>query len=162
MTIRVRRMRREDARRFLEVHHVAVRGLAAKDYPWAVIRDWAPLPITDTAIERFLANADKEIRLVAEMEGEIVGIGALVLDPAELRACYVLPSATRQGVGSAIVRAVERIARKQRVASLHLVASVNSEPFYAALGYKVRKRGEHVLQSGRRMACVRMWKVFDS
>jgi len=48
-------MRSGEARRFLEIHHDAVRGIAAKDYPAAVIDAWAPLPITDQAVERLRA-----------------------------------------------------------------------------------------------------------
>ena len=160
--ISVRQMRPEDARMFLEVHHAAVRGIAARDYPPAVIEDWAPLPITDGAVERFLANPEKEVRLVAEIDGEIVGIGVWVVEESELRACYVLPSAARKGVGSAIVREIERMARENGTVSLHLVASVTSESFYKALGYDVQGRGEHALQSGRRMACVIMRKILRS
>jgi putative acetyltransferase len=89
--ITVRQMRTEDARAFLEIHHAAVRGIAAADYPSPVIEAWAPLPITDRTLEGFLANPDREIRLVAEIDGEIVGVGALVPSKAELRACYVAP-----------------------------------------------------------------------
>jgi putative acetyltransferase len=39
----IREMRSEDARAFLDVHHAAVRGIAAKDYPLAVIEAWAPM-----------------------------------------------------------------------------------------------------------------------
>jgi putative acetyltransferase len=49
-------MRNEDALAFLEVHHAAVRGLAAKDYPQQVIEDWAPTLITDESIRRVLVN----------------------------------------------------------------------------------------------------------
>jgi putative acetyltransferase len=136
--------------------------MAARDYPPAVIEDWAPFPITDAAIELFLANPEKELRLVAEMDGEIAGVGAVVVEESELRACYVLPSAARKGIGSAIVREIERIARENGAASLHLVASMNSEAFYKTLGYRVQRRGEHVLKSGRRMACVKMRKVLRS
>ena len=103
MRVTIREMRREDARNFLDVHHAAVRGLAARDYPPAVIEAWAPA-ITDERIERFLANRDGELRLVAEIGGEIVGIGALVARASELRACYVAPAAARRGVGTAIVK----------------------------------------------------------
>jgi len=101
MQVTVRNMRREEARRFLEVHHAAVRGLADRDYPPAVIDAWAPA-ITDTRIKGFLANRDSELRLVAEIGGEIVGIGALVASASELRACYVAPAAARQVIGRAI------------------------------------------------------------
>ena len=87
----IREMRAEDARAFLDVHRAAVRGISAKDYPLAVIEAWAPMPLTDDAIERVRANPDKEYRLIAEIEGRVVGIGAAVFKIAELRACYITP-----------------------------------------------------------------------
>lgn len=142
MPVIVRPMQAADARRFLEIHQESVRGLAAKDYPANVIEAWAPLPITDERLQRFLQNRDGEIRLMAELDGEPVGIGALVIGNAELRACYVLPHAARRGVGAAIVAEIERLAREHGVRELHLESSVNAEPFYAAFGYRVETRGE--------------------
>ena len=158
MSITVRKMRDGDARSFLEVHHAAVRGIASKDYPQTVIEDWAPLPITEKRVSRFLTNPDNEVRLVAEIEGEIVGIGAFVLEKNELRACYVAPNAFRIGVGSALVREIEEVARRHGLDRLQMDSSVTAEPFYRALGYTVSERGEHVLGSGQRMACVKMEK----
>jgi putative acetyltransferase len=158
MLINIRRMRPEDARLFLEVHHAAVRGIAAKDYPLAVIEQWAPLPVTKTHIEHVQANYENEIRLLAEINGEIVGLGAIVLAKNELRACYVVPSAARKGVGSALVREVERIALEHGLSRLDLDASITSEPFYKALGYEVQEYREHILGCGQRMACVKMSK----
>jgi putative acetyltransferase len=159
MAILVREMRNEDARGFLEVHHAAVRGIAAKDYPPEVIEKWAPLPVTKQTIERFLTNPDGEIRLVAELDGAIVGIGCLVVKDCELRACYVAPEAVRNGVGSALVREIERVARDHRLTYLQMDSSVTAEQFYLRHGYRVRERGEHRLPSGVRMACVKMEKV---
>jgi putative acetyltransferase len=161
MSIKVREMLNGDALAFLQVHHAAVRGLAAKDYPPEVVEDWAPMPITDQRIERFLTNADGELRLVAEIEGGIVGIGVLVLAKSELRACYVAPQAARTGVGSALMHELERIARDNGLAHLQLDSSLTAEPFYLAHGYTVRGRGEHTLRSGRRMACVKMEKALQ-
>ena len=41
---------------------------------------------------------------------------------------------------------------------LHLAASLNAEPFYAAHGYEVRERSAVVLQNGHRMPAVWMRK----
>jgi putative acetyltransferase len=158
MPVTVRRMRAQDARSFLEVHHAAVRRLAAADYPPDVIDAWAPLPISDEAVDRVAAASAGQIRLVAEIGGEIVGIGEIVPELNELRACYVIPKAARQGVGSALVREIEHIARAHGLAHLQLDASLTSEPFYLSLGYTVRERGEHVLSSGLTMACAKMAK----
>jgi hypothetical protein len=48
------------------------------------------------------------------------------------------------------------------VRQLHLDASLNAELFYLAMGYEVVERGEHVLNSGQAMACVRMAKDLTS
>jgi putative acetyltransferase len=148
----------EDSRVFLEIHHAAVRGLAARNYPPDIIEAWAPLPITDEAVASVRANRDGEYRLVAENAGLVVGVAALVIKNAELRACYVAPDVTRQGIGSALARHLERVASEQGVAFLQLDSSLTAAPFYKARGYEVREYGEHILNSGRRMACVKMKK----
>jgi len=159
--VTVREMRPEDARRFLEIHHAAVRGIAAKDYPPSVVDAWAQ-PITDQLIERFLANRDRELRLMAEIDGEPVGIGAIVISHSELRACYVAPNAARRGVGSALVAEIERIAREHGLDHLELESSITAEPFYATLGYTVERRGEHVIAPGVAMAAITMRKRLDA
>ena len=116
--ILIRDMRLEDARAFLEIHHAAVHGLAPKDYSPDVIDAWAPMPILDEHVEKVRSNPDREMRLIAERDGRIVGIGCLIAGNGELRACYVSPEASRRGVGSAIVGAIELAAREQGVAHL--------------------------------------------
>jgi putative acetyltransferase len=158
MSTSIRAMRSEEARRFLEIQRESARGIAAGDYPSAVIEAWAPLPITDEVVARFLGNADDEIRLIAEIDGQPVGIGALVLGNSELRACYVVPSVARRGVGTAIVAEIERIAREHRLGYLRLESSLTAEPFYAALGYRVEARGELMIASAVPMAAITMSK----
>ncbi len=154
----IREMLAGEARAFLEVQRAAVRAIAAKDYSPAEIEAWAPLPVTEDDIELVHKNGLNSHRLVAEAEGRIVGAGALVTQNAELSACYVVPEAARKGVGSALVREIERTARQQGLTFLQLDSSVTAEPFYASLGYRVIERGEHILSSGKSMACVKMRK----
>jgi putative acetyltransferase len=156
----IRAMCSEDARAFLVVHHAAVWGIAAKDYPLAVIEAWAPMPITKDAIDLVRANPDNEYRVIAEIDGRVVGIAAAVFDTAELRACYVTPDAAEKGVGSALVKEIERAARELGVPQLELDSSVTAESFYRIAGYEVVQRAEHVLHNGQRMACVKMRKKF--
>ncbi|MBY5413508.1 GNAT family N-acetyltransferase [Rhizobium leguminosarum] len=162
MAVSVRQMSADDAKAFLEVHRAAVHGTAAQDYPQAVIAAWAPLPIGDELVQQVRANRDDELRFVAEIGGQIVGIGSLVAKNAEVRACYVVPTASRKGVGSALLREIERVATRLGLSSLQLDSSITAEPFYAANGYKVRQRGEHMLGSGVPMACVKMYKTIGS
>jgi putative acetyltransferase len=96
-----------------KVHHAAIRGLASKDYSSEVIETRAPMPITPQHVEGVQSNLEGEYRLVAEIDGRLVGISSIVAQKNELRACYVLPSASRRGVGSALLRKIERAAREQ-------------------------------------------------
>jgi putative acetyltransferase len=161
MAIVVRLLREDEGRTYLEIVNSAIRGIASHAYPAHVVDAWVH-PITDRSLAALSANADKEIRLIAEVDGVPVGIGALVLADSELRACYVSPACARRGCGSAIVKEIERIARENHLTHLELIASINAEPFYAAHGYQVCERREHVLRGGVRMAAVAMTKSLDS
>jgi len=92
------------------------------------------------------------------LNGEPVAIGALIVERSELRACYVRPEAAHRGCGSAVVREIERLAREHGLTRLELAGSLNAEPFYASLGYRVRERSEVMLRNGHRMAAVWMEK----
>ena len=153
----VRSLRNDEVRLYLDIHEQAIRGLAGSHYSREDIEAWV-VPATDENVRRLTLNADHEIRLVAELDGSPVGIGALVLAASELRAIYVSPEGARQGCGSALVREIERIARINGVGRLTLHASLNAEPFYASLGYGALGRTEIALPNGHPMAVVRMGK----
>jgi putative acetyltransferase len=154
--VAIRELRRGEERLFLEVHTQSVRGLATGHYPRELIDAWC-VPPTDDFVDHFIENPDLELRLFAELDGRVVGVGALVLDAAELRACYVLPDAARRGVGTALVQEMERRAAAHQLDHLELVASINAEPFYAALGYASEGCIEHNMR-GYPMAAVKMSK----
>jgi ribosomal protein S18 acetylase RimI-like enzyme len=157
MAVTVRLMRPDEGRIFLQIHSRAIRGLAARHYPGSVIEAWA-LPATDENVKRLLSNPDGEIRLIAELDREPVGLGSLVVASSEVRSCYVMPKASRRGVGSALMLEMERLAMENGLVEVNLTSSTNAEPFYRALGYEVVDKVEHRLRSGPRMAAVTMRK----
>ena len=157
MPIAVRPLRADEGRIYLEIVNSAIRGLAVSHYPPDVIDGWV-VAVTDETVRDLMLNSDHEVRLIAELNGKAVGIGALILERSELRACYVSPPFARQGCGSALVREIERLARENGLTSLSLAASLNAEPFYTAHGYEVRERSDVVLRNGHRMAAVWMTK----
>ena len=158
MAITIRASDPQDACPFLEVDHTAVRGTAARDRPPAVIAGWAPLPVTDAAVRRFLLSPGGEARLVTEARGAVVGVAAPVPGECEPRACHVAPQTAREGVGSALVREIERIARGLGLSRLDLEAFLTAGPSSTALGYAVRGCGEHGPGSGATMARASMGK----
>src|SRR5688572_3245792 len=118
MPVVVRAMHPGDVPRYLQIHSRSVRVLVAGHYSPDVIEAWTG-PLTE---EGFLANPHGEIRLIADLDGQAVGFGALVLSPPELRACYVMPDAARKGIGTALVREIDRIAMENGVTRLTLLS----------------------------------------
>ncbi len=72
---------------------------------------------------------------------------------------YVSAAFGRQGVGSALLRELERLAKVRGCGELHLDSSLTAAPFYRHRGYEETERAEHLLSSGTKMACVKMRKV---
>ena len=155
--ITVRLMEDKDAEAFLRTVRDSIREVASADYPPNVIESWAP-QLSDEGIAYTLANPENEIRIVAEIDGEIVGIGSTVLEKNQLRACYVAPQGLRQGVGTTIVKKLEEIARQQGVAHFKLYATITAEFFYNHLGYVSEQRILHQTSSGVEMEAVVMTK----
>src|SRR4051794_17221647 len=117
MALLIRPFQPPDARSFLSVHHEAVRGIAAADYPVSVVDAWAP-EISGADIERITSDPNAGTRPVAEVDGEMAGIGEVVPADGELRACYVSPRFGRRGIGSSIVASLESLARREGASSL--------------------------------------------
>ena len=96
--------------------------------------------------------------VAVDSSGLILGFGSIVPSNDELRAVYVRSEHARKGVGRAILRLLEDIAREADLKELRMDASMNAEAFYKANGFISEAPGEHTMSSGGRMACVRMRK----
>lgn len=157
----LRRGRPRDAAPILEVHRSAVLGSATAYYSQEVLNEWAPINVAPAQVATFehWINEGKELIVVAvDRIDVIVGFGSIVPEKSELRAVYVAPEYERRGVGRAILRRLEDIAREAGACELRMEASLNAVAFYEAHGFIVLERGEHTLSSGLCMSCVHMRK----
>jgi putative acetyltransferase len=151
-----------DAASMSHVHFEAVRRTAAPFYPSEIIDSWSQ--VSDERRHEQFRNAivgDDELFLVAERAGEVVGFGSIVPSSSELRAVYVHPDVGRSGVGGAILRNLEQMAKARGLSTLQMAASINAEIFYSHHGYEVVERGMHRMAGGGQMACVRMRKFLQ-
>ena len=133
----------------------AIRQLCASHYPPSGIEAWAGPLQPD-----WYRNVIGERELFVAVEGDtIIGFGQLSLDTADIDAIYVHPSASRQGVGTALLRRLEDIARQHGLGSLRLAASLNSVPFYDAMGFHRKRETKFPLLPGVEIASVVMEKT---
>ena len=157
--------RPDDALAILKAQRSAIRQTAASAYSPAIIDEWAPVVIVTERVEtfqRWIERGDELIVVATDSAGKIIGFGSIVPTNSELRAVYVDAAYGRQGVGRALLARLEELARDAGLTELRMDASINAVPFYEANGYFSLERGEHMMPSGARMACVRMRKVLRS
>ncbi|WP_019501563.1 GNAT family N-acetyltransferase [Pseudanabaena sp. PCC 6802] len=152
--ILVRRVRTEDAAAVCQIHIDAVRQLCAPDYLPEYIEAWVG-KLTPAIYERVIADWG-ETMFVAEQAGRIIGCSAL--SGNEVRAVYVNPLHARQGVGTLLMRFLEKEAVARCIPKLRLTASLNAELFYQKHGYKVVERSWHILPCGTKIPCIFMEK----
>jgi putative acetyltransferase len=157
MNIKIRPYEDRDAQAVLEIHRDAVHNTAAPDYEQEILDEWSQ-PIDEKRLRRFREENSADVRIVAEINGTIVGFGELVTSENILGACYVSSSAGGKGVGKSIMFELEKIASEKGLKYLSMDSSVTAAPFYRSCGYSELERGEHTLKSGRKMACVKMHK----
>jgi GNAT superfamily N-acetyltransferase len=95
--------------------------------------------------------------VVAERDGELLGL-ALLTQAGKLALCYVEPELVRNGVGSAMLAAVEQQARTWEIRKLHLHSPASAAPFFERHGYK--NAGLEKACFG--LECNLLWKALDA
>lgn len=159
MDIVIRPYKPEDAAAFAEIHYDAVHKLAKDHYAGYILEDWSG-PVDENRLQEIRNSARDERRIMAEAEGRPVGIGCIIPEKAELRACYVHSAYAGKGVGSRIVAELEKIAVDYNVPELQLDASLNAQKFYERNGYSSLGKVMHSSRrSGMSVECVRMKKT---
>jgi N-acetylglutamate synthase-like GNAT family acetyltransferase len=78
--------------------------------------------------------------------------------PARIRAFFIHPSRSRQGLGRALVTACESAIIEAGFTRIELVATLPGEPLYFALGYAAIERFDIPMKNGLTLPAVKMTK----
>ena len=163
MTVRVpfvvRPARPADAEALCTVHIDSITTLGARGYAPEQVALWHQ----PCAPQRYLdAMAGRErffIAIESDRPSEALGFSAYRVERGLHRiATYVAARAARRGVGTALYRAAEDLARASGASDVHVDASLVAVEFYLSLGFVELGRGSHRLRVGGEMKCVFMRK----
>ena len=135
LTIRVAEA--ADSHGVWRIHTAAIRS--TKD-PYAPddIERWASKHTPNSYAEPIAAKR----LFVAEVDGELIGFGQFNAGTGVVERIYVLPSASRNGVGRALMREAERRAFAAGCPKLYLSSSLNAIAFYQRCGFVRGERGD--------------------
>ncbi|SDK85516.1 GNAT family N-acetyltransferase [Natronorubrum texcoconense] len=161
--VKIREAESTDAESIADVHAASIRDLGPAAYDAEQVRAW----LSNVPPEGYpLGGPDHHI-VVAELEGEdgveIAGFGLLDCDPdgrddstGEIGAVYVHPDHVREGIGRAILEALESAASDAGLETLVLTASRNAIEFYRRQGYEGVETVSLEMEAGVGLECLRM------
>lgn len=150
-----------DAETLLRTRRSAVLFNSAEKYSRAILEAWSPKIDAETIQNETEAikNPDR-ITLVAETEGNVVGLCTIGISEGLLKQCYVLTEYNGMGIARELVKRIEIIAKEKGLMSLRLSSSLIALDFYKKQGYHELNSYNYELGNSLQMPCVMMEKIF--
>lgn len=134
---------------------VAVRVSCATHYAPEQIAVWTAAPVPPAYAAMLAAGGG----IVAMQDDAITGYAMLDANKQEVDAVFVDPACAGLGIGKRLLAALELLARQRGIVRLHLSASLNAVPFYAAAGFVALREEAYAHPSGISLASVAMEKA---
>ena len=132
----------------------AIEELTGDDYSSDQQEAWAAVADDEEAFGKKLAD---ELTLIATLRNAPVGFASLK-GKDHIDMLYVHPSAAGQGVASALLDALEKLAGGRGAKNLTVDASDNAQGFFARRGYVAKQRNS-VTVNGEWLANTTMQKM---
>ena len=132
----VRPMLPQDAPMLADIFRQSILELTGDDYTGSQQEAWAAA-VDDEA--DFAGRLARELTIIATLGGSPVGFASLEGND-KIGFLYVHPAAARQGVGTLLSDALEKIAGAQGVETLSVEASDAASGFFGKRGYVPQQR----------------------
>ncbi|MCC7504769.1 MAG: GNAT family N-acetyltransferase [Saprospiraceae bacterium] len=126
----LRAYRRDDKRRLQLLYFASVHDLVTQGYAQPQLDAWAP----DVPDKHTWAELDDLYCIVVEAQKIPVGFAA-VTDGGLFRFFYVHPTMQGKGIGRALIKQIERFARKKSWPQLQVMASTPAQGFFEKNGF---------------------------
>ena len=134
--ITIRRFVESDVQAVQNIIHRGLREVYGKDYPAELIEEYCAC----FTLEKIKSQVNYAHMYVAVSGEEIVGTGSIApywgsLTESILLTIYILPEFIGQGVGTAIIQALEQDEYFLRANRIEIPSSVTAVKFYEKMGY---------------------------
>ena len=149
----IRKATRADADAAWEIRRAAVMSECVNVYPLDPLEQW-----TGGTASRAFADAVEDRFLVATVDEHVAGTGMIDLATGKIDAIFVHPAYMKRGIGAAMMRHLETLARSHGLPELKLDSTLNAAPFYRSLGFIGDEIAPYRSPRGLTMDCVPMAK----
>lgn len=149
----------DDLPEIRDVHRASILDLAPAFYTAEHVRAWGREKAISEYEQAFETSEIYFVACLSDKTDIIIGFSSYIFREGRhtVRAVYVLNDYGRQGVGAALLKAVECYALTQGAEDIYLASSLIAEAFYGRHGYVCGKRYD-VKLDGTYGECVDMHK----
>nr|WP_320048884.1 GNAT family N-acetyltransferase [uncultured Desulfuromonas sp.] len=131
--MKVRRYKEGEEQNLWSLLYETVHRVNCKDYSLAQLKAWAPAQMDLAQWKERLSQTNP---FVAEENGQLIGFAELEED-GHIDCFYCAHNCQGQGVGTALLRAIEQEAAKLGISRLFAEASITAKGFFERHGFSV-------------------------
>ena len=153
----------KDAKEMMTVQFKAVQSISKKNYAKQVLSAWSPKPNAQRIqwLASFINNDNVRCYVATNKKSKVLGVAVYLISEQCVKSLYVDPKHSGNGIGTRLLKRIERFANRKSADKLHLKASTNSISFYKHMGYKKIKEAKQLLSNGSSMEAVFMEKAIN-
>ncbi len=129
--------------------------MCSKHYTHEQLQAWTSVLIPSVYDQ---ALKEKVFLVAHDSTQELIGLGILDIQNAEISAIYIHPDVVGNGVGTKLLSKLEEIARNNNVVKIAVHSTLNAKGFYHRHGYLEHGLTFHRLSNGEKLECVLMFK----
>ncbi len=151
--IRFERVTEVDGSAFYALRRTTIHAGCTAHYASSQLEAWTN-PLSDGGLQKPLP----EHFYFAKIGNQTVARGMLDIATGRIDAMFVLPGYFRRGIGQAMMRHLESIAREHALKHLMLDATLNAVTVYRSQGFQGETAGTYHSPRGISLECVPMMK----
>ncbi|MCE5323561.1 GNAT family N-acetyltransferase [bacterium] len=153
----IRRAKQEDKEALWSIQTQAIRRQGLSHYSLEQVDTWAGG--NTHRPEMYTESIDKDVFLVADDDGRVVGFTHLKDQTGEICALYVHPDYMGRGIGRMLFERVQEETHRVNITKLYVKASLNAVEFYKKMGFISDQQIMHRFRGGMQIPCMIMSKV---
>ena len=153
--MKIRKASDTDKKNISKLHISSIKRLCSEHYTHEQLNAWTSV-LTPSVYDQALK--EKVFLVAHDSKQDLMGLGILDIQNAEISAIYVHPDAVGGGIGEKLLCKLEEIARNSNVVRITVHSTLNAKGFYRRHGYSDHGLTFHRLSNGSKLECVRMFK----
>ena len=153
--MKIRKASATDKKNITKLHISSIERRWSKHYTHEQLNAWTSV-LTPSVYDQ--AFKEKVFLVAHDSKQDLMGLGILDIQNAEISAIYIHPDSVGNGVGTKLLYELEKIARNSNVVKITINSTLNAKGFYQKHGYLNHDLTFHRLPNGSKLECVRMFK----